>query len=248
MATIALKAKAREGVGKETAKKARQVGLIPGVLYGEGEEPLPLTVNSKEFYPVIHTKARENVILDLTIEGAGRGECKAIIRELQYHPVRRDIIHVDFQHISMTKEIVVKVPIMVLGEAVGVKSHGGILEYLLREVEVQCLPASIPDRVTVDVSELDIGDSLQVKHLTVEGVKLLTDPDASVVTVVAPTVVEEVKVEAPAEAAAAEGAAPAEGAAAEGEGEGEAKADKKDDKAKKEDKPEREKGGRRPEK
>jgi large subunit ribosomal protein L25 len=246
MATIALKAKARDGVGKERAKKARQVGLIPGVLYGEGEEPLPLVVNSKEFYPVIHTRARENVIIDLAIEGADRGECKAIIRELQYHPVRRDIIHVDFQHISMTKEIVIKVPIMVLGEAVGVKSHGGILEHLLREVEIQCLPAAIPDRVTVDVSELDIGDSLQVKHLTVEGVKLLTDPDASVVTVVAPTVVEEVKVEAPAEAAAAEGAAPAEGAPAEGEGE--AKAEKKDDKAKKDDKPEREKGGRRPEK
>jgi len=247
MATIGLKAKTREGVGKESAKKARQVGLIPGVLYGEGEKPLPLVVNSKEFYPVIRTKARENVIIDLAIEGADRGECKAIIRELQYHPVRRDIIHVDFQHISMTKEIVVKVPIVVLGEAVGVKSHGGILEHLLREVEVQCLPAAIPDRVTVDVSELDSGDSLQVKHLTIEGVKLLTDPDSSVVTIVAPTV-EEVKVEAPVEAAAAEGEAPAEGAPAEGTGEGEAKSEKKDEKAKKDEKPEREKGGRRPEK
>jgi len=238
MATVGLKAKVRENVGKESAQKTRAAGLIPAVLYGEGEQPVPLAVNAKEFYPVMRTKARENVILDLAIEGAERGECKAIIREIQYHPVRRDILHVDFQHISMTKEITINVPVMVLGEPVGVKSHGGILEHLLREVEVQCLPASIPDRVTVDVSELDIGDSLQVKHLMVEGVKILTNPEMSVVTVVAPTVVEEVKVEVPAEAAAAEGAAPVEGAA-----EGEAKAEKKE--GKEEDKA---KGGRKPEK
>jgi large subunit ribosomal protein L25 len=249
MATLELKAKVREGVGKDNVKKTRAAGLIPAVLYGEGEQPLALAVNAKEFYPVMRTKARENVILDLFIDGADRGECKAIIREIQYHPVRRDILHVDFQHISMTKEITINVPVMVLGEPMGVKTHGGILEHLLREVEVQCLPANIPDRVTVDVSELDIGDSLQVKHLMVEGVKILTNPEMSVVTVVAPTVVEEVKVEAPAEAAAAEGAAPAEGEAAEGEAKAEGK-DKAEGKAKKEDKKEddKSKGGRRPEK
>jgi large subunit ribosomal protein L25 len=219
MATVALKAVKREGVGKESAKKARAVGLIPAVLYGEGEEPLALAVDSKEFRPVMHTRARGNVIIDLAIEGSSRGDCKAIVREIQYHPVRRDIIHIDFQHISMTRQIVVKVPIVVLGEAVGVKSHGGILEHLLREVEVQCLPANIPEQVTLDVSDLDIGHSLQVKHLAAEGIKILTDSEASIVTVVAPTV-EEVKVEAPAEAVAAEGEAPAEGAApAEGEAE-----------------------------
>jgi large subunit ribosomal protein L25 len=235
MATVELKVKVREGVGKESAKKVRGAGMIPAVLYGEGAEPLAIAVNSKEFYPVIRTKARGNVILDLAIEGADRGVCKAIIREVQYHPVRRDIIHVDFQHISMTKEIVVKVPIMVVGESVGVKSHGGILEHLLREVEVQCLPASIPDQVTVDVSELDIGDSLQVKHLAIEGVKLVTDPDSSVVTIVAPTVIEEVKVEVPAEAV--EGA-PVEGEeGAEKKEEGAEKAERKEEEPKKEEKP-----------
>jgi large subunit ribosomal protein L25 len=236
MATVALKATVREGVGKDNVKKTRMAGMIPAVLYGEGEQPLPLAVDYKEFYPVIRTKARGNVILDLAIEGSDRGECKAIIREIQYHPVRRDILHVDFQHISMTKEIEVEVPVVVVGEAVGVKSHGGILEHLLREIEVQCLPGNIPDRVTVDVSELEIGDSLQVKHLSLEGIKILSDPDTSVVTIVAPTVVEEVKVEVPAEAAAAEGAAPAEGAAAEGEGEAKPEKDKKGDKDRKEEK------------
>ena len=225
MATVELKAKVREGVGKQSANRVRLAGFIPAVLYGEGEEPLPLAVNYKEFYPVLHTRARENVILDLAIEGAGHGDYKAIIREIQYHPVRRDILHVDFQHISMTKEIVVKVPIVVVGESVGVKSHGGILEHLLREIEIQCLPTAIPDQVTVDVSNLDIGDSLQVKHLMIEGLKLVTDPDSSVMTVVAPTVIEEVKVEA-----AAEGA---EAAPAEGEAEGEA-GEKKEEKEGKE--------------
>jgi len=121
-----------------------------------------------------------------------------------------------------------------MGESVGVKSHGGILEHLLREIEVQCLPTSIPEQVTVDVSNLDIGDSLQVKHLTIEGVKLVTDPDASVVTVVAPTVIEEVKPEVPAEGAEA---VPAEGAAAEeGKEEG---AEKKEEEPKPKGRPEK---------
>jgi len=231
MATVELKAKVRDKVGKESAKRDRTAGLIPAVLYGEGESPVALAVNTKEFNSVLHTRARGNVIIDLAIEGGGRGECKAIIRQIQRHPIHRDIIHVDFQHISMTKEIVVKVPIVITGESVGVKSHGGILEHLLREIEVQCLPTSIPEQVTVDVSNLDIGDSLQVKHLLIEGVKLVTDPDASVFTVVAPTVIEEVKVEAPVEGAEA---APAEGEAAEEKKEegGDKKAEKKEEEPK----------------
>jgi large subunit ribosomal protein L25 len=233
MATVELKAKMRDGIGKEGARRTRGGGFIPAVLYGEGERPLSIAVNSKEFYPVIRTKARGNVILDLAIEGADPGSFKAIIREIQYHPIRRDIIHVDFQHISMTKEIIVKVPIAVIGESVGVKSHGGIIEHLLREIEVQCLPTSIPDQVTVDVSDLDIGDSLQVKHLKIEGMKLVTDADASVITVVAPTV-EEVKVEVPAEGAEA---VPVEGAEGAPKEEGAEKGEKKEEEPKKEEKP-----------
>jgi large subunit ribosomal protein L25 len=238
MATVGLKAKVRGKVGKESAKRDRTEGLVPAVLYGEGEQPLALAVDNKELYSVLHTRARGNVIIDLAIEGSGRGECKAIIREIQRHPIHRGIIHVDFQHISMTKEIVVRVPIVVTGESVGVKSHGGILEFLLREIEVQCLPTAIPEQVTVDVSNLDIGDSLQVKHLAIEGMKLVTDADASVITVVAPTVIEEVKVEVPVEGAEA---APVEGAEGEEKKEegAEKKAEKKEEEPKAKGKPEK---------
>jgi large subunit ribosomal protein L25 len=193
MATLQLKAQVRKDVGKGVARKARQAGLVPAVLYGEGEEPQPLVVSYKDFYPVIHTGARENVILDLKIEGSERGDCIAIIREIQYHPVRREILHVDFQHISMTKEITVNIPIEISGEAFGVKTRGGILELILREVEVECLPADIPERISVDVTALDVGDIVQVKDLDIVKAKITSDPESTVITIVAPTVVEEAK-------------------------------------------------------
>ncbi len=199
MATVELKAKIRTEVGKGKARKLRAAGLIPAVLYGEGEESRPLVLSYKEFHPVIHTAARENVILDLKIEGAEGDEIKAIIREIQYHPVRRDILNVDLQHISMTKQITVNVPIELVGEPIGVKTKGGILETILREVEVECLPANIPDKIVVDVSNLDVGDSLQVSDLRIEDARITSDAESTIVTVVAPTVVEEKPVEVEAE-------------------------------------------------
>jgi large subunit ribosomal protein L25 len=201
MATVELNAKVRNESGKGSARQARMRGLVPAVLYGEGEEPRPLLVDYKEFYTVIHTTAGENVILDLKVEGSGREACKAIVREIQWHPVRRDILHIDFQHISMTKEITVDVHVEVEGESVGVKTKGGILELILREVEVECLPANIPDKIVVDVTNLDVGDSLQVKDLEVTGAVIVSDPESTVLTVGAPTVVEEKKVEVAAEEA-----------------------------------------------
>jgi large subunit ribosomal protein L25 len=193
MGIVSLKARPREHVGKSGARRARREGLVPAVLYGEGDEVRSLAVDSKDFYTVIHTTAGENVILDLKVEGSKAGDCKAIIKEIQYHPVRRDILHVDFQHISMTKEITVHVPIEVKGEAAGVKTRGGILEVIHRDVEVECLPADIPNAISVDVTELDVGDSLQVRDLVIENVKIVTDPTATVVTIVAPSVIEEAK-------------------------------------------------------
>jgi large subunit ribosomal protein L25 len=209
MATVALKVKPREDVGKGGARRTRKEGLVPAVLYGEGDEVRSLSVDAKEFGLVIHTAAGENVILDLEVEGGDAGECKAIIKDIQYHPVRRDILHVDFQHISMTKEITIRVPIEIRGEAVGVKTSGGILEIISREVEVECLPANIPDRIAVDVTELDVGDSLQVRDLHVENARIVSDPDTTVLTIVAPTVIEEVK-PAVAVAEGEEGEVPAE--------------------------------------
>jgi large subunit ribosomal protein L25 len=216
MATVELKATARTETGKGIARQTRREGSFPAVLYGEGEEPQPLSVDNKDFYPVIRTAAGENVILDLRIEGVKKDLCKAIIRDIQYHPVSRDILHVDFQHISMTKMITVEVPIEIVGEAVGVKTGGGILEVILREVEVECLPVNIPDVIKVDVTELEIGHSIQVRDLAVADAAIVADPEATVITIGAPTVVEEVKPEvAEGEEAAEEGAEGAE--AAEGE-------------------------------
>jgi large subunit ribosomal protein L25 len=191
MATAELNAKLRETRGKGFAKRTRREGNVPGILYGEGNEPVTLEVNFKDFYHVTHTRAGTNVILDLRIEGSGRSECKAIIREIQYHPVRRDVLHVDFQEISMTKEVHVNIPVHVTGESIGVKTKGGVLEILHRDVEVRCLPADIPESLTVDVTELDVGDSLQVKDLTFDLGEIIDEPETTVVTVVAPTVIEE---------------------------------------------------------
>jgi large subunit ribosomal protein L25 len=191
MATAELKARLRQETGKEFAKRIRRDGNVPGVLYGEGNAPVTLEVSFKDFYHVTHTRAGSNVILDLEIEGLDRGECKAIVREIQYHPVRRDVLHVDFQEISMTKEVHVSIPVEVVGESVGVKTKGGVLELLHREVEVRCLPADIPESLRIDVTELDIGDSLQVSDLTFEAGEIIDEPETTVITIVAPTVIEE---------------------------------------------------------
>lgn len=217
MATAELKARLRQEKGKGFAKRTRRDGNLPGILYGEGNAPVALEVSFKDFYHVTHTRAGSNVILDLEIEGLDRGECKAIIREVQYHPVRRNVLHVDFQEISMTKKVHVSIPVEIVGESVGVKTKGGVLELLHREVEVRCLPADIPESIRIDVTDLDIGDSRQVKDLTFEAGEIIDEPETTVVTIVAPTVIEEKpKVE---EEVAVEGEEAKEGEAAEAEAE-----------------------------
>ncbi|MGQ9602679.1 MAG: 50S ribosomal protein L25 [bacterium] len=196
MASVTLKARLREKSGKSETRRLRSVNMIPGVVYGHGEESEAIVIDLKHLYPVLHTAARENVIVDLEIEGSGNQASKAIIREIQYHPVTGKILHIDFQHISMTEEITIRVPVDVIGEPIGVKTKGGILERILREVEVECLPANIPEKIVVDVSDLDVGQSLQVKNLRVENARIVSDPESTVVTVVAPAVEVKPEVEA----------------------------------------------------
>jgi large subunit ribosomal protein L25 len=215
MATAELKAKLREETGKGVARRIRQGGNVPGVLYGEGHDPVVLEVNFKDFYHVTHTRAGSNVILDLKIDGANRGECKAIIREIQYHPVRRDVLHIDFQEISMSKEVHVNIPVKVIGEALGVRTKGGVLEVLHREVEVRCLPADIPENLPIEITDLDVGDSVQVKDLTFSDGEIIDEPETTVITIVAPTVIEEKPTAE--EEEAAEGEEVAEGEEKEGE-------------------------------
>lgn len=207
MEKINLKAKIREEIGKEAVKKLRRQGFIPAVVY-KGKDSVNIKVFLKDFFEVIHTRAGENVIVNLQLEadskskGKGQSSPKrlsrnAIIKEIQYHPVKGNILHVDFNEISLTELLTVKVPVKVSGEAQGIK-EGGILEHILWEVEVECLPTQIPGDIPVDVSDLKIGDSILVKDLKVpEGVKVLTDPKITVVSVAVPhvEVPEEVKPE-----------------------------------------------------
>jgi large subunit ribosomal protein L25 len=158
----------------------------------------------------------QNIIFDITLPG--QEPLKSIPREIQHDPVSRSMIHVDFQHIDMTKKINVRVAVKVVGEPDGVKNQGGILEHIARELEVSCLPSEIPSEIVVDVSHLVIGTSVHVSELKVEGFEILEDPAQVVALVVAPTVEKVVTPEAAVEGAPVEGAAEA-APAAEGDAE-----------------------------
>jgi large subunit ribosomal protein L25 len=188
MAVITLKGERRTGLGKGGARKARAAGRIPGVVYGHHEAPVPMSISAREFELAMLQHKGGNAIVNLSLDP---GEVTALIRDVQYDPVTHGILHLDFQHISLTEMVEVKVAVHVKGIAIGVKDGGGVLEQITREVEVRCLPTAIPAFLELDVSPLAIGQSLHVRDLGVEGVAVLTDADQTVVTVVAPTVQED---------------------------------------------------------
>ena len=179
MEQIKLKASLREGAGKEKAKKMRESGQIPAVVYHRGESPVPVIIDDKEMRRILHASEGENVLISLTIEkDKKKGARTVIIKEIQNDPVKRDILHVDFNEISMTEKITVDVELVAVGEAVGVKQEGGMLDHPLREVKIQCLPGDIPKHIDVDVSGLKLNDSLHVKDIKVsDKIKILNDPE-----------------------------------------------------------------------
>ncbi|MBN2096981.1 MAG: 50S ribosomal protein L25 [Candidatus Omnitrophica bacterium] len=201
MAEIKLEAQIREEVGKEAVKKLRKQNLIPAVVY-KGKNALNIKVSTKELREAIHTKAGENVVINLQIaddsqkktktSGKTKGAARTvIIKEIQYHPVRGDILHLDFNEISLTEVLTVKVPIKVKGEAPGLK-EGGVLEHVLWEIEVECLPTEIPENIPVDVSQMKIGDAILLENLKAPaGVKILGEGQATVITLGLPHVEKE---------------------------------------------------------
>ena len=192
MAIVNLKSERRSGVGKGVARKLRAAGSIPAVYYGRGEAPISLSMNAKEVEGMLHGAAAANVIVDLKVTGDAAADRKALIREIQRDPVGGHILHIDLQHISLTERIVVEVPVELVGTPTGVKDGGGILEHLLRAVEVECLPTDIPNRLEVDVSLLNIGDTLHVSDIKAERVTIKTEAERAIATVVPPTILEEV--------------------------------------------------------
>ncbi len=186
MATVDLKCEVRTAVGKTEAKRLRRALRIPGIVYGGSQGSLPVVVNPHELLSALG--AGENVLINLSLGGGAETQTRTVIlKELQLDPVKGRPLHADFMEVSMERKIRVEVPLVLAGESVGVKSKGGILEQPLRQLFVECLPLNIPERITVDVSALDIGDALHVRDLTAaEGVRILEDGGRVVASVVAP--------------------------------------------------------------
>ena len=226
-----VEAQPRTPGNKNDARRVRRGGKIPAVVYGAGKEAMPVSLDPRQVARILHSQTGHNTIFDLALDGE---RTKAMIVDWQYEPIKGALLHIDLKRIAMDQKLRLEVPIVLKGEAVGVKQQGGILEQILREVEVECLPGDIPNSIEVDVSELVFGKMLRVADLPhADKIKLLTDENQGVAHVVA--VKEEV---APTpEAAAAEAAAPAEPEVikkgkqeAEGEEGAEAPAEKKEKK------------------
>jgi len=183
------------------ANKLKRDGLIPAIIYGGKENPLPLQVASREISTLLSHARGENILVELEIENAGaRTSRMALIQEVQHAPLSGRIVHVDFHAINMNEVLNTSVPVESIGEPIGVKDFGGILEQSLRSLDIECLPKDLPEVITVDVSGLQIGDSIHVKHLPLPaGVTAVADEDLTVFLVAAPAVAE---VAAPAGAAA----------------------------------------------
>ena len=187
MSVIQLKGTKRESLGKGGARKARAAGNIPSVLYGHKETPVALAVGSRDFKAALRQHKGGNAIVNLNLDGT---EITALVRDAQLDPITHDILHLDFQHISLTETIEVSVAVHLVGLAVGVKDGGGILEHIVREVEIRCLPTAIPPSIDIDVTHLNIGESVHVSDIKAEGFTIITDLETTIGTVVPPTVEE----------------------------------------------------------
>jgi large subunit ribosomal protein L25 len=189
-----LTAQRRTQVGRNAIRKIKAAGMVPGVIYGSTQEPVNLQINGRELLNVLSHASGENILVELEIlDGSEKQNALAMIQEIQHHPLQREILHVDFHAVSANETVSAEVPIETVGEAVGVKVHGGLLEHILRYLEVECLPADLPQVIQVDVTNLDVGQSLHVRELVLPpGVEAITDPEQTVVAVVESRVEEEV--------------------------------------------------------
>ena len=209
---ITLEAAVRPASGKGPSAALRRQGWVPCVVYKEGKSAVSIQVSGRDLHRVLHTKAGENVLIALQFPEDSKeslrghadlssGEGVVLIKELQHHPVTHQILHVDFNEISLTKRITVSVPLSFEGEAIGVKQGSGVLEHMRWEVEVECLPTEIPAQIPVEISNLELGVTLHVKDISLpEGVRAVTDPEQPVIACVEPR---QEEVAAPAEAGAA---------------------------------------------
>ena len=206
MAEIVVNAEGRTDRGKNAARRLRAKGLIPAVVYGGKNDAVAVAVDPKMLQKVLRSETGRNTILKLEI--GGEGKTSAILKQWQVDPVRENFLHADFFRIAMDVALRVDVPVAVKGEARGVKTDGGILELIMRTIEVECLPGDIPERIEVDVTDLGINDALRISDVLASAkVKIMEDADQVVVHVIA--VKEEVVAPVAGAVPAVEGEAPA---------------------------------------
>jgi large subunit ribosomal protein L25 len=195
MEMVELNVQKRDGTGKGAAGRLRRAGHVPGVLYGV-TPPLNVAVSPRDIFRLIHGHEGSTRLLKVSVAGSAASKM-AIIRDLQFDPVSENLIHVDLQEVAMDRAIQVSVAVHHVGDAIGVRENQGILEMILREVQVSCLPGNIPDVLEADVTGLQINDVLTVKDLKApEGVRILNDPNQAVVMVAPPAAEEEAAVPA----------------------------------------------------
>ncbi len=200
-----VEAKPRQSGTKNDARRVRRSGLVPAVVYGAGQEPAPIAVDPKQIRRILNSETGHNSIFDLAFDGSS---AKVMIVDWQYEPIKGALLHVDLKRIAMDKALRVSVPVVMKGEAPGVKVQGGILELLLREVEIECLPGDIPGHIDADISNLMFGQVIRVSDLPHDAkIKFITDENQPVAHVVA---VKEVVEAAPAAEGVEAAAAPAE--------------------------------------
>jgi large subunit ribosomal protein L25 len=190
MATASLKASPRADKGKGVARKLRAAGEVPGIIYGHGREPQSLTVNAREFDKLAERVRITSTVIELALDGR---TARTLIRELQRDPIKRSVLHIDFQELVAGEKVNVSVPLRFVGTPEGVKTGGGILEEVIHQIEVRCDPANIPDHIDVDVTALTIGHSVHIGDLKLPpGVEVTDDPEQTVAVVSAPKAEEEV--------------------------------------------------------
>jgi len=240
MADTVVAAESRTDTGKNANRRLRTRGLIPGVVYGGRQATVPVAVSPQAISAILRSASGENTLFDLDLGGKRR---KVIVKEFQAEPVNGRLLHADFYEVALDKILEIKVHVVLTGTPVGVKAQGGILDFVTRELEIECLPADIPDKITVDVSHLEMGKHFRVSELKLpDTLRLLTGPEVVIAHVVAPRA-EEVAavVEAvPTEAAATEPEVIKKGKTA-AEGEAEEEKPEKPERPEKAERKEREK-------
>ena len=204
MATVSLAAEPRSDKGKGAARKLRASGRVPGIIYGHGREPQSLSINAREFLRLSERVRITSTVIELALDGK---TARTLIREIQRHPIKRELLHVDFQELVAGEKVTVSVPLRFTGTADGVKNGGGILEEVMHALHVRCDPANIPDHIDVDVTPLTIGHSFHVSDVKLpDGVETTDDADQTVVVVSAPKAEEAAPVSAEGVPAAPEAA------------------------------------------